>query len=396
MTETTARLGESEHEVTQLELFFDLVFVFAITQVTSLITHEPTWLGALRGMLVLAAVWWAWNSFSWLTSGSNVDEGGVRLAILATTMLMLAVALAVPRAFERDAVLFSIAYFLVRVMHVVLSLIVSRDDPSGRDTMLRFTPTAFIGASSLIVAAFVNDDLRIVLWVAALVIDYSGPGIIGMGRGWRVAPEHFSERFGLIVLIALGESIVAIGVAAKFVLDASELAAAGLGIATISALWWLYFDVAALLARGRLAETDGMERARLARDAYSYIHLPIIAGIVLFAFALEATLSHPRTHLHGLAAFALCGGTALYFLAQVAFLWRSTGHIFRRRTIASGLLIVLIPAALVIPALASLALVAGTAIGVAAYEAISWREHRLLIRHPALADDRPPRTREAR
>src|SRR3954452_21861615 len=134
-----------EHEVTPVELFFDLVFVFAITQVTRLFVQEPTWLGLLRGMLVLAAVWWAWNSFSWLTSGLNVDEGGVRLAILATTTLMLGVALAVPRAFGRDAVLFSIAYFLVRVMHVVLSLIVSRDDPNSRNTMLRFTPTAFIG-----------------------------------------------------------------------------------------------------------------------------------------------------------------------------------------------------------------------------------------------------------
>src|SRR3954451_16102914 len=143
MAETPARLGEGAIEVAPLELFFTLVFVFEITQVTPLIPHEPTWLGALRGMLVLAAIWWAWNSFSWLTSGLNVDEGGVRLAILATTTLMLGVALAVPRAFGRDAVLFSIAYFLVRVMHVVLSLIVSRDDPNGRNTMLRFTPTAF-------------------------------------------------------------------------------------------------------------------------------------------------------------------------------------------------------------------------------------------------------------
>src|SRR3954463_11083574 len=340
MTETPARLGEGEFEVTPLELFFALVFVFAITQVTSLITHEPTWLGALRGMLVLAAIWWAWSSFSWLTSGSNVDEGGVRLATLAATALMLGVALAVPRAFARDAVLFSVAYFLVRVMHVVLSLIVSRGDPNGRNAMLRFTPTAILGALLLIAAALVGGNLRLMLWAIALVIDYSGPIVVGMGRGWAVAPEHFSERFGLIVLIALGESIIAIGVAANFVLDRREIAAAALGLLTISALWWLYFDVAAILARRSLRASGGTDRARLARDAYSYFHLPMIAGIVLFAFALEQTLSHPEDHLHWVAAFALCGGVALYLLAHVAFLWRAIGRIFRRRTIASGLLIV--------------------------------------------------------
>src|SRR3954452_16176302 len=160
-----ARLDEGEFEVTPLELFFDLVFVFAITQVTSLITHEPTWHGALRGMLVLAAIWWAWNSFSWLTSALNVDEGGVRLAILGTTALMLGVALAVPRAFTRDAVLFSIAYFLVRVMHVVLSLIVRREDSASREALLRFVPTALIGASLFVIAAFAHGDLRIALWI---------------------------------------------------------------------------------------------------------------------------------------------------------------------------------------------------------------------------------------
>src|SRR3954447_21612083 len=382
MAETPARLGEGEFKVTPLELFFDLVFVFAITQVTSLITHEPTWHGALRGMLVLAAIWWAWNSFSWLTSTLNVDEGGVRLAILGTTALLLGVALAVPRAFTRDAVLFSIAYFLVRVMHVVLSLIASRGDPSGRNTMLRFTPTAFVGASLLVAAALVGGDLRLVLWVIALVIDYSGPLVVGMGRGWAVAPEHFSERFGLIVLIALGESVIAIGVAANFVLDERELAAAALGILTISAFWWLYFDVAAILARRSLRASGGTDRARLARDAYSYFHLPMIAGIVLFAFALEQTLSHPGEHLHVLAAVAVFGGTAVYLLAHVGFLWRATGRIFRRRTIGGVLLIALIPVALKIPALASLGLVAAGSAGVAAYEAISRREQRMLVRHP--------------
>ncbi|MBW8837309.1 MAG: low temperature requirement protein A, partial [Burkholderia sp.] len=190
-------MRRDEHEVTPVELFFDLVFVFAITQVTRLFVQEPTWLGLLRGMLVLAAVWWAWNSFAWLTSAENIDEGGVRLAILGTTALMLGVALAVPRAFGRDAILFSVAYFLVRVMHVALSLIVRREDSASREALLRFVPTALIGASLLVIAAFAHGDLRIALWITALLIDYSGPAVVGMGQGWAVAPEHFAERYGL-------------------------------------------------------------------------------------------------------------------------------------------------------------------------------------------------------
>src|SRR3954463_8731573 len=159
MPEEAAGVRRDEHEVTPVELFFDLVFVFAITQVTRLLVQEPTWLGLLRGMLVLAAIWWAWNSFAWLTSAENIDEGGVRLAILGTTALMLGVALAVPRAFSRDAVLFSLAFFLVRVMHVVLSLIGTRGDASGRDAILRVTPTAFVGSSLLVAAALVGGNL---------------------------------------------------------------------------------------------------------------------------------------------------------------------------------------------------------------------------------------------
>lgn len=377
-----------EHEVTPVELFFDLVFVFAITQVTRLFVQEPTWLGLLRGMLVLAAVWWAWNAFAWLTSGENIDEGGVRLAVLATTALMLGVALAVPRAFGRDAVLFAVAYFLVRAMHVVLSLVVRPNDSQSREAIVRFAPTALLGASLLVIAAFVGSDLRIALWIIALAIDYSGPAVLGMGgTGWSVAPEHFAERYGLIVLIALGESVVAIGVAANFVLNTKELLAAALGMITVSALWWLYFDVGALFVRRRFRGLAGIDRARLARDAYSYLHLPLVGGIVLFAFGLETTLSHPGERLHTVPAVALCAGAALYLLAHVAVLRRATTRIFRRRTWGTAALVVLTAVALYVPALAALALVTSVCVGVAAAEALSWREDRLRVRHPERGEE---------
>src|SRR4051794_20813391 len=203
-------------------------------------------------MLVLAAVWWAWATYAWLTSAADVDEGGVRLAMLAAMAAMLGVALAVRHAFGRDAVLFGCAYLLLRVMHFVLSLVVAGGDRDRRGVMLRFAPTAGLGASLIFVPAFVDGNARIVLWVVPILVDYLGPTVIGMGRGWHVAAEHFAERYGLVVLIALGESIIAIGVGAGFELRAGVLVAAALGFVVVAALWWLYFDVAAIFARRQL------------------------------------------------------------------------------------------------------------------------------------------------
>jgi low temperature requirement protein LtrA len=213
-------------------------------------------------------------------------------------------------------VLFAVAYLLVRLLHIVLYTIVGRDDHDLVGAVLRFAPTALLGASLLVVAGFLGRDARVAVWVTALAIDYIGPALIGRGRGWRIAPEHFAERHGLIVLIALGESIVAIGVGAGFDLGAGAIVAATLGIVVVSALWWLYFDVAAILARGRLVQARGVEQARLARDAYSYLHLPMVAGIVLFALGLKTTLGDVGEHLATVPAVGLCGGAALYLVAH--------------------------------------------------------------------------------
>jgi low temperature requirement protein LtrA len=376
---------DAEHQVTPLELFFDLVFVFAITQVTTLLANNPTWGGVLRGMLVLVALWWAWTGYAWLTSTMDVDEGGVRLAMLASMAAMLVAALAVPGAFGNDAVLFGFAYLLVRLLHLVLYVIVGRDDPGLVGAVLRFAPTAICGASLLLVAGFLDGDERIALWLIALVIDYVGPALVGGGRGWRIAPEHFAERHGLIILIALGESIVAIGVGAGFELGVAVIVAAALGVVVVSALWWLYFDVAAILARTQLIQTSGIEQARLARDSYSYLHLPMVAGIVLFALGLKTTLGHSGDNLDTVPAVGLCGGAALYLLAHIGFLFRTTRRIFRRRSIAAVVLLAVVPAALAIPALAALGVVSVVCSLVVAYEAIRRREHRLQVRHPELA-----------
>jgi low temperature requirement protein LtrA len=374
-----------EHRVTPLELFFDLVFVFAITQVTSMLADDPTWRGILRGMLVLAALWWAWSVYAWLTSATDVDEGGVRLVMLASIATMFGVALAVPGAFGDDAVLFGVAYLLVRVLHLVLSATVARDEPDRLGALLRFAPTALFGASLLVLAGLLEGNARIAVWIVALAIDYLGPVAIGVGRGWRVAPEHFAERHGLIILIALGESMIAIGVGAGFELGTGVIVGAALGIVVVSALWWLYFDVATIIARGRLMQARGLELHRLALHAYSYLHLPMFAGIVLFALGLKTTLGHVGEALDTVPAAGLCGGAALYLLGHIAFLFRATGYIFRRRTLGAVLLLALVPASLAIPGLAALSLVSAVCSLIVAYEAIRYREDRVRVRHPELA-----------
>jgi low temperature requirement protein LtrA len=306
--------------------------------------------------------------------------------MLAAMGAMLFAALAVPGAFGDDALLFGLAYFVVRALHLVLYAIVSRDDPDLRGALLRIAPSELLGASLLVLAGFLDGDARIAAWLVALAVDYLGPAVMNL-RGWRIAPDHFAERHGLIILIALGESIIAIGVGAGLELVPEVLVAGALGIAVVSALWWLYFDVAAIFQRTGLVGTRGVERARMARDAYSYLHLPMVAGIVLFAFGLETTLHHVEDPLPIVPAVALCGGAALYLLGQVASLYRAIRHLFRRRTIGALVLLALIPVALEVPALAALAGVAAVCSGVVAYEAIRHREHRIQVRHPELSGE---------
>jgi low temperature requirement protein LtrA len=372
-----------EHAVTPLELFFDLVFVFAITQVTELLLDDPTWHGVGRAVLVLAAVWWSWTGYAWFTSALDVDEGGVRIVMLAATLTLGGIALSVPGAFADDAVLFGVSFLLFRVFHLVLYASIGRHDAEQLSALLRLVPSELTGAVLILIAAFVHDDVRIAVWIVALAVDYLGPAVMEM-RGWHIAPAHFAERHGLVILIALGESIIAIGVGAGLEFTMGVLVAGALGFVVVAALWWLYFDVAAILARRRLVELHGAKQAELARDAYSYLHLPLVGGIVFFAFGLETTLHHIHKTLDTVPAIALCGGVALYLFGHVAFLRRTTRRIFRRRTLGVILTLALIPAALTLPAMAALALLAGVCVLVVAYEAIRHRTHRMEVRHPEL------------
>jgi low temperature requirement protein LtrA len=384
-------MPQREQRVTPLELFFDLVFVYAITQVTLLMSDDPTWYGLGRGLLVLAALWWAWTGYAWLTNTLEPEEGPVRAGMFGAMAAMLVVALAVPEAFDADAVLFGVAYLIVRLLQLLLYAIAGKRDPDLLGAVLRMVPSATLAPAIIVAAGFFDGRTQAALWVIALAVDYLGV-LIGRGQGWRVSPAHFAERHGLIVIIALGESIVAIGIGAAGVsLTPSIVAAAVLGIVIIAALWWAYFDVYAVGAQRQLSEASGATRARLARDYYSYLHLPMIAGIVLFALGLKKTIEQVGDPLATVPAMALCGGLSLYFLTHVALRVRLV-HSIRRATperpgwIGPGRLITaigmlaLLPAALELSALTPLALVTGLCCALIAYDLVHYREERTRVR----------------
>jgi low temperature requirement protein LtrA len=289
--------------------------------------------------------------------------------------------LSVPRAFDNLALLFACAYAVVRVGHIALFTIASRDDPALRHSVTGLAISTAIGVGLLVAASAANGLLQGGLWALALLLDMGGPYIID-SEGWRLVPGHFAERHGLIVIIALGESIVAIGVGSGAGVDAGVVAAAILGITVAGALWWLYFDVVALVAARRLSNaSEGRERNEIARDSFSYMHFPMVAGIVLLALGLKKTLAHVEDPLKVVPATALLGGTALYLLAHVAFRLRNVHRFSAQRVLCAALLVALIPAALELPSLVTLALLAAALSALIAYERVRFAELRERLRH---------------
>jgi low temperature requirement protein LtrA len=376
--EVASRSDEDvEERVAPLELFFDLVFVFAITQVTTLMSEHPTWEGLAQGMLVLAAIWWAWVAYSWMTNVLDTDEGLVRVSIFAVMATMLVAALAVPGAFGDNGVLFGVAFLIVRLLHLVVYAQGSHGDQVLIAQIKRFAPTAVIGPALIIVAGTIDDTaVRELIWVGALLLDYAGAVLAGVS-GWRVSPGHFAERHGLIIIIALGESIVAIGLGVSEAdLGAGEITGAVLGVVIAAGLWWTYFDVVAVVAEQTLRQATGIAQIKLARDSYSYLHLPMIAGIVLVALGVKKALGHVEDPLKTVPAFALCAGPALYYLAHVAFRWRNRHTIARRRIVVAALLVAFIPVATETSALVAVAGVAAAQVGLLLYEVIRFRDAR--------------------
>jgi low temperature requirement protein LtrA len=303
----------------------------------------------------LAAVWRAWVCYTWLGLASRGVTTFTRTLLLLAMAAMLVAATALPDAFGRQALVFGCAYFAVRVLHVVLFVFVARHDAEVRVAVVRLTPSWLTGPALVVVAAFVGTPYREALWIVGGLIDYGGPAVAGM-RGWRVPPTYFVERYGQIVIIALGETIVEVGAGARSGLGRADvLIGIVLAMLISGSLWWAYFGNVRIGARKRLAITRGVERARLARDSYNYLHLPLIAGTVFFAVGVHESLPHLDRALPLLQAVALAGGVALFFAADVAIRWRDHHQIAWDRLVAGVGALIVIPIAMTAPALVALA-----------------------------------------
>jgi low temperature requirement protein LtrA len=389
------RQGTEEAVVTPLELFFDLVFVFVLTQVTAYMAHELSWHGMLRGILVVILLWWAWTGYAWLANVVSAEQPQIKVVMFVSMAAMFLMALCIPEAFD-DApggisgpIVLALCYLLFRIMHLLLFWLVSADDPGLRGQLIRFTPAVVGGTALLLIASEFRGWTQTLLWVGALAVDYLGTAL-GGASGWRLpAPGHFAERHGLIVIVALGESIVAIGVGvAERPISYPIIVASVLGLALASAMWWAYFDVSALQGEHALSSEPIETRPRLARNAFSYAHLPLVISIVLVALGLKKVLEyvadteHHRLSdpLHGPPLAALLGGVVLYLLAHVVFKWLTVHLVSKIRLATAAVLLIALPLVGHLPALGQLAVTAVVLVLALVVESVVWAEPRRQIR----------------
>jgi low temperature requirement protein LtrA len=371
---------EHEQRVAPFELFFDLVFVFAFTQVTTVLTRNPTWHGLAHALLILGTLWWAWAAYAWLTNVADPNAARVWGTMLVAMAAMFIGALAVPQAFGRHGVVFGVAFLLVCLMQLLLYTLTALGDTALLRAILRIAPSSVAGAGLIVAAGFAHSWFKPLLWLVALLIGLVAPHFLGVG-GFRVHPAHFVERHGLIIIIAIGESLAAVGLGARSTeLQPRVIVAAVLSLLVAASFWLAYFDFFTIRVQQLLAERTGEARTALARDAYTYLHLPMIAGIVLFAFATKLVLAHVGHRLGAVPAVALCGGPALYLSAYVALRLRISGALRSGRLFAAVAYAALTPASLYVPAVAALSCVAAVWVALHAYELIWWRTARAQTR----------------
>ena len=358
-----------------IELFWDLVFVFAVTQVATQLSHDLSWGGFGRGMLVLGLVWWAWSAFAWATNAQDPDAAGFRAVLLLATALILIVGLALPGAFEDDGVIFAVAYAGVRLLHLALYVDASRRANASRAAIVGFAVTVLIGMALLLAGALAHDFARVALWTAAAAIDYAGPAWLTRERLRgvpSVAVAHFAERYSLFIIICLGESIVAIGLGASAnELDGELIAGVSLALLVTIGLWWTYFDRFAAVAEGRLRAHDDPVLA--AADGYSYLHLLLVAGIIVFAVGAKEAVGHVDDPLADAARLCLCGGVALFLIGHAAFRFRMIGSLSVAEVAAAIACLALFAAGSGLPAWATAGLLAGVLGLHAAGEAVGER-----------------------
>lgn len=383
--------ADEDHRVSTIELFFDLVFVYAITQTTQLMADHLSPTGVGQGLAMLAVLWWCWCSYAWLGTTIHVDHGIARLAMFGAMAVMFLVSLTIPEAFVDHPgglfapVLFVVCYALVRLLHLVAYLGAAKHDPALRHVLLRMFVGLLPSVGLLAVSTALSGPWQLGLWVVALLADYLNVYLAGPD-GWRLnSPAHFAERFGLIVIIALGESIVAIGIGIGALPMSWPVAGSAVcGLALAAGMWWTYFDVVARVSEHRLTRATGTERTKLATDSYTFLHLPLIAGIVLVALGLKKALLYvadtehhvPGEALHGVPIWTLTGGLALYLVALSALRKRNLGSWNVQRLAVAVLVVAVTPLLEHVPAAVLVLIVAAVVLGLIGFERLRFAEWR--------------------
>jgi low temperature requirement protein LtrA len=339
MTDTSHLPAGKERSASTLELFFDLVYVYAITQVVAAIHHDLTIAGLLSGAFLLFLLWWTWSIYTWTTNWTGTATVQNRLFLIAGMGATLFMAMAVPDAFTTGAQWFGIAFFAVRLLASVFNLAASGPYPEQRAAFKVFTPIS-LGASALIlIGGFLDQPWLWVFWGAGAAIDVFSAVTAGKAS-WGIDARHFAERNGLFIIIALGESIVGIGLTAAGVeRDTLHTSAILVAFIIAAALWWSYFDSAAPFAERYFKSTTANERGFFARDAYTVGHYPIVVGIVFFAVAAEDLVAHPDIPLDPVSQIALTLGVALVLTAMAAVVYRADRIVMTARLVAAGAIV---------------------------------------------------------
>jgi low temperature requirement protein LtrA len=375
--------GEQQR-TTNLELFYDLVFVFAVTQVSHVLLAHLTITGAAKSALVLLVVWWAWNYTTWVTNELDPDSDAVRLLLLGIMLASLLLAVSIPQAFGERALLFVGSYVTIQIgRHVFLTFVAAGPGTIERERAGRIL-IWFTAAGALWIAGGLADDgLRILLWLAALALDYCAPLVLFWvpgrprlrGDTWQVGTEHFAERFQLFIIIALGESIVVIGATTSDLhVNAVRLIAFALAFVSTAALWWLYFTYVAAIAQRRLELAE--DRTTLARDGYTYLHVVFVAGIIVTAVGQELVIAHPTETLAGRQIAVVVAGPAIYLLAHVLFRLRMTGTTSLKRLTAAAACVAAGMLGAVVPGLALATVLALVLIGLIGAEQLTAARRR--------------------
>lgn len=312
--------------VTFVELFFDLVFVFAVTQITARTASDLTVEGVLQSILVGWLIWWAWTQFTWTLNPADTTHIWVRVLTLAATAAAFVMAASVPRAFTSEAIWFALPYLVVRLLGLGLQVRVEMErEGADHAAVYRWAGASLVGLALVLLGALVDPGLRSILWLGAIGADFAAATIAGRAATWDLNPAHVAERHGLFVIIALGESLIVAGAAiAGAELAPGLVAAVGASIVIACLLWWTYFGWLSEALAHRFAAADPRRLGPLARDAFSFAHFPLIGGIVGFAVAVEETVVHPDDPMTGPVLAALGVGVAL-FVASSALSLRTLG-----------------------------------------------------------------------